>query len=98
MLDTRMSLDQGKDGRLLRLNMNDANWTDRLLRNIQRNWKGGDETIRVILEPAKLGRLVVQISITEITQMCKSHLLRQKLLQSLLMPNPGFNRCLNSMA
>ncbi len=65
MLDTRMSLDQGKDGRLLRLNMNDANWTDRLLRNIQSNpVKGSDETIQVILEPAKLGRLVVQISIT----------------------------------
>jgi flagellar hook-length control protein FliK len=65
MLDTRMSLDQGKDGRLLRLNINDANWTDRLLRNIQSNpVKGSDETIQVILEPAKLGRLVVQISIT----------------------------------
>ncbi|MGB2096464.1 MAG: flagellar hook-length control protein FliK, partial [Candidatus Puniceispirillales bacterium] len=65
MLDTRMGLDQGKDGRLLRLNMNDANWTDRLLRNIQsETGEGGDETIRVILEPARLGRLTVQVNIT----------------------------------
>ena len=64
-LDTRMGLDQGRDGRLLRLNMNDANWSERLLRNIQSNGaKGSDETIRIILEPARLGRLVVQVNMT----------------------------------
>lgn len=63
-IDTRMGLDQGKDGRLLRLNINDANWTDRLLRNIQsQNADGSNDTIRVILEPAKLGRLIVKVSV-----------------------------------
>ena len=60
-----MGLDQGKDGRLLRLNMADTNWTDRLLRHIEgKTSDTGGETIRVILEPAKLGRLIVQISMT----------------------------------
>lgn len=64
-VDSRMGLDQGKDGRMLRLNTADTNWTDRLLRNIEsKTSETGDETIRVILEPAKLGRLIVQISMT----------------------------------
>ena len=64
-VDSRMGLDQGKDGRLLRLNMADTNWTDRLLRHIEgKTSDTGGETIRVILEPAKLGRLMVQISVT----------------------------------
>ncbi|MDG2466325.1 MAG: flagellar hook-length control protein FliK [Alphaproteobacteria bacterium] len=64
-VDSRMGLDQGKDGRLLRLNMADTNWTDRLLRHIEgKTSDTGGETIRVILEPAKLGRLIVQISMT----------------------------------
>jgi flagellar hook-length control protein FliK len=63
-VDSRMGLDQGKDGRLLRLNMADTNWTDRLLRHIEgKTSDTGGETIRVILEPAKLGRLMVQISV-----------------------------------
>ena len=64
-LDTRMGLDQGKDGRLIRLNMQQENWPDRLIRNIQSASKGNsDESIEVILEPKRLGRLVLKISMT----------------------------------
>ena len=64
-LDTRMGLDQGKDGRLLRLNMQQQNWPDRLIRNMQSAATGnGDESIEVILEPKRLGRLVLKISMT----------------------------------
>ncbi|MBL6603477.1 MAG: flagellar hook-length control protein FliK, partial [Alphaproteobacteria bacterium] len=64
-LDTRMGLDQGKDGRLIRLNMQQENWPDRLIRNIQSASKGNsNESIEVILEPKRLGRLVLKISMT----------------------------------
>jgi flagellar hook-length control protein FliK len=60
-----MGLDQGKDGRLIRLNMQQENWPDRLIRNIQSASKGNsDESIEVILEPKRLGRLVLKISMT----------------------------------
>ena len=63
-VDTRMGLDQGKDGRLMRLNMTQENWPDRLIRNIQTAKGNGDESIEVILEPKRLGRLVLKISMT----------------------------------
>lgn len=64
-LDTQMGLDQGKDGRLMRLNMNQDNWPDRLIRHVQSGSNGsGDESIEIILEPKRLGRLVLKISMT----------------------------------
>ena len=64
-LDTTMGLDQGRDARLLRLSVSENGWQDRLIRHIHTSNNGGkDQTITVMLQPRKLGRLTLNISVS----------------------------------
>jgi len=64
-LDTTMGLDQGRDARLMRLSVSDNGWQDRLIRHIHSSNNGNkDQTITVLLQPRKLGRLTLNISVS----------------------------------
>jgi len=67
-MDTSMGLDQGRDARLLRLSVNDNGWQDRLIRHIQSSRNGSsDQRITVQLQPRNLGRLTLNISVSNTT-------------------------------
>ena len=67
-INTTMGLDQGRDGRLLRLSVSDQGWHERLVRQISTGRSGSsNERITVMLQPRNLGRMTLNISIANNT-------------------------------
>jgi len=67
-INTTMGLDQGRDGRLLRLSVSDQGWHERLVRQINSNRSGlSNERITVQLQPRNLGRMTLNISVANNT-------------------------------
>ena len=67
-INTTMGLDQGRDGRLLRLSVSDQGWHERLVRQISTGRSGSsNERITVMLQPRNLGRMMLNISVANNT-------------------------------
>jgi flagellar hook-length control protein FliK len=67
-INTTMGLDQGRDGRLLRLSVSDQGWHERLVRQISTSRSGSsNERITVMLQPRNLGRMTLNISVANNT-------------------------------
>jgi flagellar hook-length control protein FliK len=67
-INTTMGLDQGRDGRLLRLSVSDQGWHERLVRQISTGRSGSsNERITVMLQPRNLGRMTLNISVANNT-------------------------------
>ena len=67
-INTTMGLDEGRDGRLLRLSVSDQGWHERLVRQINSNRSGlSNERITVQLQPRNLGRMTLNISVANNT-------------------------------
>ena len=67
-INTTMGLDQGRDGRLLRLSVSDQGWHERLVRQISTSRSSSsNERITVMLQPRNLGRMTLNISVANNT-------------------------------